>query len=115
MRRTGKDFESPATGSEACGGTGMTKEVAFMKGSDGLGEEIRVRIYAVALIDARVRGPVSRCCRRKARRGARRGAADRHAATRDDLAASTTRMASDPTRLQRPRTRVRGLAVETGA
>src|SRR6266851_7698500 len=87
MRRTGKDFESPTTGSEACGETGMTKEVAFMKGSDGLGEEIRVRIYAVALSDARVRGPVSRGCRRKTRRSARRDTADRHAAALDDLAA----------------------------
>src|ERR1700674_4127731 len=67
MRRTGKDFDSPTTGSKACGGTGMTKELAFMKGSGGLGEEIRVRIYAVAGIGARVRAPVSRCCRPRTR------------------------------------------------
>src|SRR6476660_6632798 len=39
MRRTGKDLDSPATGSEACGGAGMTKEAAFMKGLGGFQEE----------------------------------------------------------------------------
>src|SRR3979490_3106281 len=33
MRRTGKDFVSPATAIEGCGRGGMTKDVAFMKGA----------------------------------------------------------------------------------
>src|SRR5258705_13527696 len=45
MRRTGKDLESPATGSEACGGAGITKEAAFMEGLGG----VRVRIAKTAL------------------------------------------------------------------
>jgi hypothetical protein len=43
MRRTGKDFESPATGIEACCGAGITKAVVFMKGiSAGVAEVDRL-------------------------------------------------------------------------
>src|SRR6202000_2527780 len=40
MRRTGKDAASPATGIEACGGAGITKAGAFMKGLWRVTEEI---------------------------------------------------------------------------
>src|SRR6516164_9661528 len=54
MRRTGNDFDSPATGIAACGGSGMAKDVAFMKVSAEVAEaKVRTRIYAVAPVGAR--------------------------------------------------------------
>src|ERR1700694_3091597 len=66
MRRTGNDLVSPATAIEGCGKAGMTKDVAFMNTSRrGKGRKLAPKLYAVALIGARVRGPASRCCIRK--------------------------------------------------
>jgi hypothetical protein len=50
MRRTGNDFDSPATGIEACGGAGMTKAVAFMERSQRVLEGKQACITRLRLI-----------------------------------------------------------------
>jgi hypothetical protein len=50
MRRTGNDFDSPATGIEACGGAGMTKAVAFMERSQRVLEGKQACITRLNLI-----------------------------------------------------------------
>ncbi|RTL50774.1 MAG: hypothetical protein EKK40_11715 [Bradyrhizobiaceae bacterium] len=58
MRRTGKVFDVPATGSAGKVWAGMTKESAVMNGSVGGSVD-----QAVAANGAGA--PLSRCCRRK--------------------------------------------------
>src|ERR1700694_2586245 len=69
MRRTGKALDSPATAIEACGGGGMTNEVALMKDLGWVRERERA-------VFTRLRGPALEWPRRVNRRGLRDLAAE---------------------------------------